>query len=144
MSSDYYYNYDPNMNLTFADDVYYGNFQTEVDLYNRAVRAEKERQVKKVRFQDEMPEEHKKNMSKTTQKAPMNKHQQIYLVNKKQQTEGESMFNTSMLCVLIFFVILFTMWRYGLLGWAIDKGQTLPALALLSPEIGNAVYLAAL
>ena len=140
MSNDYYYNYDPNMNLTFTDDIYYGNFPTEVDLYNKVVTVDNERQgkqVKKVRFADEVKNGPiKRNQVKKSQ-------QQMQMAKKNKQGEG-SLFNTSILCLLILLVIFFTMWRYGLIGMALDKGETLPALALLTPEIGNAIYLAAL
>ena len=68
----------------------------------------------------------------------------LVVQKKRQPTGGESIFTTSMLCILILLVIMFTVWRYGLIGWAIEKGETLPALALLTPEIGNVLYLAAL
>jgi hypothetical protein len=49
---------------------------------------------------------------------------------------------TWLICLIVFFIIIFTIWRYGLLGKAIEKNNTLASLALLSPEIGNALYLA--
>jgi len=144
MSDDYYYNYDPNMNLTFADDIYYGNFPTEVDLYNKVVTVDNERkQTKKVRFADQVEAgKVHPNQVQAIQTQKNYSRPNMQIVQKKKQ-EG-SIFNTSMLCLLILLIILFTMWRYGLIGMAINKGATLPALALLTPEIGNAIYLAAL
>jgi ATP-dependent Zn protease len=157
MSDDYYYNYDPNMNLTFNDDIYYGNFPTEVDLYNKVVKVDTERkQSKKVSFTDKANTNQvnsnqtramkmiQKNNSQPDMKMIQKNNSQpdMEMVQKKKQEGG--VLNTSMLCLLLLLTILFTMWRYGLIGMAIDRGATLPALALLTPEIGNAVYLAAL
>jgi len=68
-----------------------------------------------------------------------------------QQNESNSMKKKfdqisfiSLMCVIIFIIIIFTVWRYALVGRALKNKQTLPALALLSPEIGNAIYLSAL
>ena len=48
---------------------------------------------------------------------------------------------TLLICLMVFIIIAFTIWRYGLLGRAIEKNNTFASLALLSPEIGNAIYL---
>ena len=116
MPEDYYYDYDPNLNLVYNDDVFYGQFPDERDLYNAVV-------------------------NKDNHKLPTTrKHKK----QKQKQSQLSSFVNMILLCIILLVIVLFTAWRYGLVGYAIGKGHTLPALALLSPEIGNAVYLAAL
>jgi uncharacterized membrane protein YidH (DUF202 family) len=63
-------------------------------------------------------------------------------LNKSQTNTTIGFGNIFLICVLVMLIIAFTVWRYNLLGKAIEKNNTLASLALLSPEIGNAVYLA--
>jgi len=100
---DYYYNYDPNLDLSFTNDVYYGNFSAK----------HPNKPVKQLanRVKDIQP-----------------------------QVEESSGIGMSMMFLLFIVLVLFTVWRYGLLGYALEKNNTVASLALLSPEIGNAVY----
>ena len=100
---DYYYNYDPNIDLSFTNDVYYGNFSAEHP--NRPVK-QLARRVKDI----------------------------------QPQVVESSGIGMCVMLLLFILLVLFTVWRYKLLGYALEKNNTLASLALLSPEIGNAVY----
>jgi hypothetical protein len=99
--ANYRYNYDRNLNISFADKTYYRNF-----LDNR------------------------------TSEQPS-----IVPTILPTEPANTSTGGSWLICLAIFLIIIFTIWRYSLLGRAIEKNNTLASLALLSPEIGNAIYL---
>lgn len=110
----YSYNYDPNLDISF-NDIYYSNFMTN----------QPNRQMSKSPLISNV--QHNENKEDS---------------NSSSQTNNIGFGGICLICVLVIFIIVFTVWRYGLLGKAIEKNNTLASLALLSPEIGNAVYLA--
>jgi hypothetical protein len=125
MSDDYYYDYDPNLNLVHYDDVFYGNFPTEKELYNMVVKKEENNKS------HQKPKDNKR--TKKTYKRP-NTTKEIY----------QDSYSTSWVCIVLVCIILFTIVRYGLIGHALENNRTLTSLALLTPEISNAAYLVAL
>lgn len=132
---DYYYNYDPQMNLDFNDNIYYGQFASAQhgDQNGRAVEESVPEQP--------APEAHN---PKPAHKVYNHRPKPKVMPRPKKQEAVPTMSGVSLLCLIVLFVVFFTIWRYGLLGYAIEKGNTIASLALLSPEIGNAIYLAAL
>jgi len=55
------------------------------------------------------------------------------------QPQRSSNFSFIVICCVILILLAFTIWRYSMVGKAINKGQTVATVALMSPEIGYAL-----